>query len=175
MATHIYTVHVPPALPPAEAAERASFIKDGVSWPAFFFALLWLLWHRMWLALLLYLAFVLAVALIGAGLGDGAATIVAVLGQILFALEANNLRRWTLARRGWQELGESFGRNRAEAEIRFFQGEALRAGSGRPPQAAWGAGGATGRRSTPGSGAVPATRRNDEGEPGLGLFAEPER
>jgi len=175
MTTHIHTIHVPPDLPPAEAAERAIFIKDGISWPAFFFPVLWLLWHLMWLPLLLYLGFVLAVALLDAGLGETAATIVAVLGQILFALEANNLRRWTLARRGWCEIGESFGCNRAEAEIRFFQGEGLRAGrADQPPPSAWGP--PPGRRPTAGTSAVPATpRRRDPDEPGLGLFPEPER
>ncbi|HEX2256729.1 MAG TPA: DUF2628 domain-containing protein [Afifellaceae bacterium] len=174
MAVHIHTVHVPPDLAPEEAAERAAFVKEGVSWPALFFAVLWLLWHRMWLPLLLYLAFILAVALIDAGLGDTAATVVAVLGQVLFALEANNLRRWTLARRGWREIGESFGRNRAEAEIRFFLSEAPRAGRTDAPQGGWAR--TVGRRSTPGLSAVPALpRRRAVDEPGLGLFPEPER
>jgi hypothetical protein len=177
MATHVYTVHVSPDLPPAEAAERATVIKDGISWPAFFFAILWLLWHRMWLPLLLYLAFMVLVGLTGGWLGQIAATVAALLGHILFALEANNLRRWTLARRGWREVGDSFGSNRAEAEIRYFQSEALRADRvGRQPrQDAWELG-AAGRRSTPGSSAVPALRRRrDDDEPGLGLFPEPER
>ena len=44
-----------------------------------------------------------------------------MLGGLLFALEANNIRRLSLARRGWRDIGGSFGGNLDEAEIRFFE------------------------------------------------------
>lgn len=174
MAMHVYSVHAPPDLSGAEAAERMVFVKDGISWPALFVPVFWLLWHRMWLPLLGYLLFIVLVAFVDAGLGDTAATIVAVLGNILFALEANNFRRWSLARRGWRIVGESFGHGRSEAEIRFFHAEAAKAQ--RQQSRPWQSGPVTGRRSTPGLSGVPAvSRRGDNDEPGLGLFPEPER
>lgn len=175
MAMHVYSVHAPPELSGAEAAERMVFVKDGISWPALFVPILWLLWHRMWLPLLGYWVFIVLAAFIDVGLGETAATIVAVLGNILFAVEANNIRRWSLARRGWRAEGESFGRDRAEAEIRFFHGEAAKAERTEraPPRSA--SGSVAGRRSTPGRSAVPAVRpHRDDDEPGLGLFPEPE-
>jgi Protein of unknown function (DUF2628) len=140
----IYTVHAPPDTPPEAVAERMVFVKDGFSWPALLIPLIWLLYRRLWLGLLLYLAFVALVVAVDAGLGETAAQIVAVLGAILFALEANNLRRWQLARRGWREVGETEGRGLEEAELRFFHRWAARpepAAAPAPrvrPQAPWG-------------------------------------
>ena len=31
------------------------FVKDGFSWPAFFFTAVWALWHRLWLFALIVL------------------------------------------------------------------------------------------------------------------------
>ena len=173
MAMHVYTVHSPPGLSGVEAADRMRLIKDGISWPALFFPVLWLLWHRMWLPLLGYCLFIVLVAFLDAGLGETAATVVAVLGNVLFALEANNLRRWSLARRSWRMVGECFGRGRSEAEIRFFHGEAGMAEPADPRPPRWAP--VVGRRSRPGRSAVPDVRRHDGDEAGLGLFPEPER
>ena len=40
----------------ASALERARFVRDGFSWPAFAFAQFWLLYHRLWLALAIWIA-----------------------------------------------------------------------------------------------------------------------
>ena len=117
----VYTVHAPSADP--DAAEHAVFVKEGLSWPALIVPILWILWHRLWLTLLGWIIFLLVVAWAGRLLDDRAATALAIIGQVLFALEANNIRRASLARRGWRDIGESFGRNRAEAEIRFYHGQ----------------------------------------------------
>src|SRR5918993_1326058 len=122
----IYTVYAPPDTPPETAAERMVFVKDGFSWPALLIPLIWLLYRRLWLGLLVYLAFIALVAVVDTGLGETAAQVVAVLGAILFALEANNLRRGKLARAGWREVGETEGRGLEEAELRFFHRRAAR-------------------------------------------------
>jgi hypothetical protein len=142
-------------------AERAALVKDGFSWPALFVPLLWILWHRLWLTLVWYIVFALALAWVGRLTDERNATILAVLGWILFALEANNIRRWSLVRRGWRELGSVSGRTLGEAEVRYFQDWASVQGSAaaasaaptRPPLA-------------------PSRHRDDDG-PVLGLFAEP--
>src|SRR5687768_16524893 len=113
-----YTVHAPPGddAPP----ERFAFVKDGFSWPALFIPILWLVWHRLWLALVWYIAWVLALAWVDRLAGEGWATILAVLGALFLALEGNDIRRRSLASRGWRDLGAAAGSNREEAEIRFF-------------------------------------------------------
>ena len=113
-----YSVHAPLAEP--ASPEHFVFVKDGFSWPAFFVPALWMLWHRLWLALVWYVVFVLSIAWIGRLVSEDAATMAAVLGAVLLALEANNIRRASLESRDWEEIGASFGRNISEAEARFF-------------------------------------------------------
>jgi len=113
-----YSVHTPPDDP--QSPERFAFIKDGFSWPAFFVPILWILWHRLWLALVWYIVFVLLVAWTGRLTTEGTAFAVAILGSLLLGLEGNNLRRLAVEGRGWGEIGSSFGRNIGEAEARFF-------------------------------------------------------
>ncbi|MCC2111441.1 MAG: DUF2628 domain-containing protein [Hyphomicrobiales bacterium] len=120
--TQVYTVHAPPdEAVSAEPAEQLIFVKEGFCWPALLIPPLWLISRRMWLVLVGWLA---VAALILAGyeyLGKALPGTVDLLFWLLFALEANELRRWTLARRGWRFLGVAAGRNRDEAEMRFFQ------------------------------------------------------
>ena len=152
-----YTVHAPPG---AAAPERYAFVKDGIAWPALFVPVLWILWHRLWLTLVWYVVLFLVIAWTERLFGDTVATILAVLTAILFALEANNIRRLSLQSRGWREVGSSFGANLEEAELRYFEP----------------------RRSPPPAPAPmrpePAPRRDDfarDDDPIFGLFPEPER
>jgi hypothetical protein len=153
-----YTVHAPADDP--VTPEKFAFVKDGFSWPAFFAPVLWILWHRLWLTLIAYVIFVLIVAWTGRLLGEDAAFIVAILGSLLFAIEANNIRRMSLANRGWSDLGASSGQNLDEAELRFFdrwRGAHAASGPARPVTR------------------LPDTRLSDSEGPILGLFPEPER
>jgi hypothetical protein len=113
-----YSVHAPLGEP--VSPERFVFIKDGFSWPAFFVPVLWILWHRLWLTLVWYVVFVLSVAWIGRLVSQDVASIVAILGTVLLALEGNNIRRMALESRDWEEIGASFGKTISEAEARFF-------------------------------------------------------
>ena len=99
-----YTLHLPPDAQAGDrgALDRAELVRDAFSWGAFFFTFLWFFYHRLWLAGLLVLA-----ALVAAGflfgfvdLGPGMSTLAQLLLQLLIGLEANSLRRWTLARHG---------------------------------------------------------------------------
>ena len=156
-----YSVHAPED--ERDDPERFLFVKDGFSWPAFFVPILWLLWHRLWLALVWYVVFILVVAWAGRLLNEDIAFITAVLGSILFALEANNIRRLALAGRGFTEVGSSFGKNADEAEVRFF------AGDGTPV-------GAADRQAMIARAAYsPERPAPTSDEPILGLFPEPER
>jgi hypothetical protein len=159
-----YTVHAPPREP--ADPERFSFIKDGISWPALFVPVLWIFYHRLWLTLVWYIVFILVVAWIGRLVNDDVATFVAILGAILFALEANNIRRLSLIQRGWREVGGSYGKNLVEAEARFF--------------GAWG-GSSAGRdlptdpKAVIARAAYPDDDRVAHDGPIFGLFPEPER
>ena len=163
--TRAYTVHAPPG---SDAPERFAFIKDGISWPALFVPILWIVWHRLWLTLVGYIIFVLLIAWTGRLANEQIATVLGIIGGILFALEANNIRRLSFARRGWRDVGGSFGKNIEEAEIRFFGGwnrpAAFQSGRGEATVA-------TGPAAPPR--ASKFARRPDEHV--LGLFPEPER
>ena len=122
----VYTVHEPSDAPadPVARAERVEFVKEGVAWWALFFPVLWLLYQRLWIVLIGFLAlvFVLEAGLALAGFGDTSAALCALVVQVVFAMEANDLRRWTLSRRGYRTIGAVTGNNRTEAELKFFSG-----------------------------------------------------
>jgi hypothetical protein len=154
-----YTVHAPPDGEP----ERFVFVKDGFSWPALVLPVLWVLYHRMWLTLVWYVVFVLVVAWAGRLGGENLATLLAILGGLLFAFEANDIRRRSLRHRGYSDAGAASGRNYAEAEARFFAAAGER--SAAVPRR-----GAMARAAY-----TPAARERGADEPILGLFPEPER
>lgn len=118
------SVHEPPPSSDTlvERAERITFVKEGFAWWAFLTPVLWLIYHRMWLVLLGFVGVVVAVNLIVEllSLGDTAAALASLALGLLLALEANELRRWTLRRRGFEELGLVTGKRRDECEFRFF-------------------------------------------------------
>jgi hypothetical protein len=96
------------------------FVKEGFSWPALFVAGPWLIFRRMWLVLAGYIVLALGLSIITAPLGRAFPGDVLVLIHLLFALEANELRRWTLTHHGYRLIGVVQGRGIEEAEIRYF-------------------------------------------------------
>ncbi len=120
----VYTVHEPPTRAGAAASdvERFAFVRDGFSWWAFLFAPLWMLRHRMWLVLIGYLVVVGAIEIPVrmSGAPAFAASFIGILLGLLVGLEAGTLRRFTLNRRGWKNLGVVSGDDLEDAERRFF-------------------------------------------------------
>ena len=135
----IYTVLAPTPRDGDAATDpmKAVFVKDGFSWPALFFAVIWMIYRRMWLVLVLYVAAGLAAGFFAQRAGGDVAGFALVLAHVLFALEANNLRRWTLERRGYRFAGIAEGRNLEDAEVRYFasldSGDAVAAAPPMPP------------------------------------------
>ena len=132
-----YTVHAPPPGKgeAASAPERFVFVRDGFHFWAFVLAPLWLLAHRLWLALLGYLVVSVAVGLALVLLRVSAqmqAPAGALIG-LLVGFEAPTLWRWTLSRRGWKTLGFVVGEDREIAEQRFYAAWANRVAA--PPTA----------------------------------------
>src|SRR4051794_5938431 len=122
----IYTVHEPP-LKAGESApdpDRFVFVRDGFSFWAFLLAPLWMPRHRLWLVFVGYVivavAFQVGLRLIGAS--PGVIIIVSFLLALLVGFEAATLRRFTLSRRRWNNVGVVVGDDLESAERRFFEG-----------------------------------------------------
>ena len=167
----VYSVHEPPVRgpDPLPDAERFIFVRDGFYFRAFLFAPLWMLWHRMWLVLAGYLVVsaVLETALVLVGATPADVFVVALLISLLVGLEASTLRRFTLNRRGWKNVGIVSGSDLEDAERRFFETwvhelPAQRAVPTAPPTA-----------SPAAPAEAPAPPRAAQGPDVVGLFPEP--
>jgi len=104
-------------------AEQLAFVKEGFSWPALLVPGLWLLFQRLWLELVLFVVlFVVLGWLLGqSDQGKALFSWVSLGIVVLFAAEANDLRRAALERRGWREVGVAIGQSREAAEFSFFR------------------------------------------------------
>src|SRR5262249_39643747 len=120
----VYTVHEPPHKRDGQRCEpeRFAFVRDGFSFWAFLFGPLWMLRHRMWLAFfcLIVVMTALDVAFRRFDLsGDVGVTVVFLL-ALLIGFEAGTLRRFTLSRRKWTNVGVIVADDLDAAERRFF-------------------------------------------------------
>lgn len=145
------------------------FVREGIAWWALFFPLIWILYHRLWLVLLLYLAavFVIGTAAELADIPEAAGGLATMALSYLLALEGNDLRRWTLKRKGYALADVTGGRDMAECEQRFFERWLPAQEQKRTP-------------ATPAPSLLPETKPNQTTpEPGgddvIGLFPEPGR
>lgn len=161
-----YTVHEPPPrkTESVTAPERFVFVRDGFYFWAFVLAPLWLLVKRLWLAFFAYAILTIAVGvglkLIGAP--SLVQTAVALAIALLVGFEASTIRRWTLTRRGWKNLGFVIGEDAEMAERRFYAAWAERM----PVRAA-------DKPQTEPSYATPVRRGPPQPSDVIGLFPEP--
>ena len=120
----VFTVHEPPLRATADLPdpERFVFVRDGVYVWAFLLTPLWMLWRGLWLVFFIYAVFAIAVeiAMHYSGFGTASVILVQLLISLLVAVEAASLRRFSLARRGWKNIGVVSGDNLEEAERRFY-------------------------------------------------------
>jgi len=105
--------------PQAGVAPRGglALVPETVPLLAILLPLLWLLWHRCWLAALMFLLASLAIALLP--LGPVAIWIGAGL-HVLTGLSAQDIRRWTLARHGRAMVAVVAGANEDAAMFRLL-------------------------------------------------------
>jgi hypothetical protein len=125
----VYTVHAPIANNAGIAAtDRFAFVRDGFHFWAAVFGPVWLVWHRLWLALIGWIIIVIAIDVGMARLGAGGTAIffADVLIALLMGFEASSIRRWTLSRRNWRQLDIVVAGNEEKAERRFFDRWAAR-------------------------------------------------
>ena len=119
----VYTVHAP-ATNGADfsATDRFAFVRDGFHFWAAVLGVVWLAWHRLWLALLGWIVLMAIVdfGMVKLGVGGGAILLVDTLLALLLGFEAASLERWTLSRRHWRQLDIVVADDAEAAERRFF-------------------------------------------------------
>ena len=116
-----WTVHAPEGdLGDAIAADRLVFAREGFSWWALAVPFVWAPAHRLWLVFLGWLAITVSIEAVDHFVDGTLALILSLAFVVWFAAAANDLRRWTLERRGWRLVGLANGADLDEAEARFF-------------------------------------------------------
>lgn len=160
----LWTFHLPADAAPAQAAERAVVVKDGIAWLALLLPLPWLLYNRLWLASVAYLVLTVVLAFVGELLpiGEIGGMVLALLLNWWVALSGNDLRRGKLDKRGFRHAGSVAAKTREEAEIRFFAGYAAAQNTAQPA--------VTPRRDPPSYGGYSVTPADGV----IGLFPNPE-
>jgi hypothetical protein len=119
----VYTVHAPVMTNAGiAAADRFAFVRDGFHFWAALAGLVWLAWHRLWLALIgwIVLLTVIDVGMVRLGVSGTTVFLVDALLALLLGFEAASLRRWTLSRRNWRQLDIVVADDEEAAERRFF-------------------------------------------------------
>ncbi len=109
-------------------------VKEGFSWPAFFLAFLWALWHRLWLEAGVIFALNAGIGLAAlmipldplshGALSLGLAAIVGTMG--------NDLKCRKLASQGFELAGVASGENSDSALVRFLDDKPALAAELRP-------------------------------------------
>jgi uncharacterized protein DUF2628 len=120
----VYTVHAPVThSADYRATDRFAFVRDGFHVWAALLGVVWLAWHRLWLALLGWIVVMAAidVGMVELGVGGGTIFLVDVLLALLLGFEAASLKRWTLSRRNWRQLDIVVADDEETAEHRFFE------------------------------------------------------
>ncbi len=105
------------------ATDRVNFIGDRFGWGALLFGPIWLVWHRLWWALLAYFA-ALALLVFVAGLlhlPGGTIFLVLLIMGIFLGLEGGALRDFALTRRGYRLADVISAPSGEAAEREFFR------------------------------------------------------
>jgi len=125
MGLRLYSVH----LGRGDLIQDAVLVKEGFCWPALFLGPIWALYHRLWFWALVWIGVAVGLALTGEMLpATGAYIGTAGLAlKILYAAEANDLRRAALERRGWREVETVGGPDSDTAARRFIDLSAISA------------------------------------------------
>jgi Protein of unknown function (DUF2628) len=119
----VYTVHAPKANgADPRATDRFTFVRDGFHVWAALLGPVWLIWRRLWLALIGWIIVILAidVAMMRLGTGGTVIFLANLLIALLMGFEAASLQRWTLSRGNWRQLDIVVGDDEEQAERRFF-------------------------------------------------------
>jgi hypothetical protein len=119
----IYSVHIPgDGADPMASSERANFLREGFSWPAFLFGPLWLLARGLWRPLG---AWCLGAILVGLTIShgllrDSAGTWLYFIAALYLGLEGKGFVGAAMERRGVRLVDIATGADLAAAESGFF-------------------------------------------------------
>lgn len=119
----IYTVHVPDDTSDrVTQADRTVFLREGFSSWAFLLGVIYLLWHRLWVAAAIWILAATALLALAVVLHPPSFFLAALsaLMHLYLGVEAHDFRRWRLARRGFSMADLVSAYNIDEAEIVFF-------------------------------------------------------
>jgi Protein of unknown function (DUF2628) len=119
----IYSVHIPAGgADPESSADRAAFLREGFSWPAFLFGPLWLLARGLWRALAVWClaALLVGFAISCGALRDAAGAWLYLIGAVFLGLEGKSIRAAALERRGLGLVDIVTGRDLIAAESGYF-------------------------------------------------------
>ncbi len=117
----VYTVHIDPL---SVADDRgAVFLREGFSWPAAVFSILWAVYHGLWdwALALLAVSLALSAAVEFSGLDAVSAVALEIGFAALVGATSNDWRRWVLARRGYRLDDIVSGEDITAAERRYFE------------------------------------------------------
>ncbi len=108
-------------------------VREGFSWGALCLGPIWLALHRAWIAAVLTLAATILVIVLASG-GATAALLTALI--VLLGLSGNDLRRWSLDRRGFLLAQVVVARDELEALGRLLDRRPDLRGAFLPPESA---------------------------------------
>jgi hypothetical protein len=150
MGLRVYTVHLPP---PSSDDPTPVLVKEGFSWPGFFFGVIWALWHRLWIEAAALLALFIAAGVIFdvTNLGEPVESVIMFAVALLVGLNGNDWRRESLRRRGYQEAGVVAGPDSDNALRRFLDLRAVTVQATRPIYPPTGVSGGTPGSAAPGA------------------------
>lgn len=119
MGLRLYTVHLPP---PSSDDTMPVLIKEGFSWGAFLFSVIWTLWHKLWIETAALLALSLALGVISdfIALSDSIETAILLAVAVLIGFGGNDWRRESFRRRGYRDAGVVSGPDPENALRRFL-------------------------------------------------------
>lgn len=123
----VYTVHAPVVAQGGARTMEATtdkyvFVRDGFYFWAMIAPVIWMLYHRLWLALFGYIVLAVAMGIALAQLRVGAGIVLIAFGlvSVLIGLEAASLRRRKFSGRKWRQLDVVVADDEEAAERRFF-------------------------------------------------------
>jgi len=169
----VYTVHAPVANNmDFRATDGFTFVRDGFYVWAAILSVVWLAWHRLWLALIGWIVLLTAldIAMVRLGVAQEVIFLVDGLLALLLGFEAASLKGWTLSRRKWRQLDIVVADDEEAAERRFFDRWTRREHVSSNDQPSVDRGGPPPTRDVPGQAfSRPPPPRDDI----IGLFPEP--
>jgi hypothetical protein len=100
------------------------FIKNGFSFPAFFFNLLWFLYHKMMRGLILVIIIdIFLIKIYGIYKASATDILLAFIStSLIIAANANYWYGKGLKKKGYEFIGCVFGENKEAAKLRFVEG-----------------------------------------------------